>query len=304
MADRWREPGFVAEAHAWIEARLADLGIMRTGDIEQPHVFAWSTVMRASTDRGDVWFKANTEELRHEAAIVNILSVREPDLVPPLLAHDHDTGWMLMPDAGETLRKVIERERSLERWLDVLPRYATLQIEHADRVDDFLAAGVPDLRLATLPESFDRLVGGLDVEQRFREATPYVAELCDRLASYGIAETIQHDDLHDAQVFLADGAHLVLDWGDACISHPFFTLSVTLEGLLSWGLDDEEDSEDTTPYRDAYLAPFAQRYDADLVEAATVATRLGWACRAVNGHIPGDDQSTRNRLAMFLDGRV
>ena len=60
-----------------------------------------------------------------------------------------------------------------------------------------------------------------------------------------------------------------MDWGDACISHPFFTLSVTLEGVLAWGLDDEEDSEDTAPYRDAYLEPFAERYDGDLVAAAT-----------------------------------
>jgi hypothetical protein len=304
MADRWREPGFVAEAHAWIEARLADLGIMRTGDIEQRHVFAWSTVMRASTDRGDVWFKANTEELRHEAAIVNILSVREPDLVPPLLAHDHDTGWMLMPDAGETLRKVIERERSLERWLDVLPRYATLQNEHADRVDDFLAAGVPDLRLATLPESFDRLVGGLDVEQRFREATPYVAELCERLASYGIAETIQHDDLHDAQVFVRDGRHLVMDWGDACVTHPFLTLSVTLEGVIAWGVDDVEGSVDVAPYRDAYLRPFIEEYGGDLVPAVDAALRLGWVCRTVNGYLPDDESGLATRLRMFLDGRA
>jgi hypothetical protein len=304
MADRWREPGFVAEAHAWIEARLADLGIMRTGDIEQPHVFAWSTVMRASTDRGDVWFKANTEELRHEAAIVNILSVREPDLVPPLLAHDHDTGWMLMPDAGETLRKVIERERSLERWLDVLPRYATLQIEHADRVDDFLAAGVPDLRLATLPERFDRLVGGIDVEQRFREATPYVAELCERLASYGIAETIQHDDLHDAQVFVRDGRHLVMDWGDACVTHPFLTLSVTLEGVIAWGVDDVEGSVDVAPYQNAYLRPFIEEYGGDLVPAVDAALRLGWVCRTVNGYLPDDESGLATRLRMFLDGRA
>ena len=304
MVDRWTAPEFVAEAHAWIEGRLAELGITRTGEIEQPHVFAWSTVMRAPTDRGDVWFKANTEELRHEAAIVDILTVRAPELVPPLLAHDPDTGWILMPDAGETLRKVIEREQSLDRWLDVLPRYAALQIEHADRVGDFLAAGVPDMRLATLPERYDRLVAGLDVDKRFREATPYVEELCDRLASYGIAETIQHDDLHDAQVFVRDGRHLVMDWGDACVTHPFLTLSVTLEGVIAWGVDDVEGSVDVAPYRDAYLRPFTERYDGDLVPAVEAALRLGWVCRTVNGFVPDDERGLSTRLRMFLDGRA
>ena len=138
-----------------------------------------------------------------------------------------------------------------------------------DRVDDFLAAGVPDMRLATLPERYDRLVRKLEVEQRFRDATPYVEELCERLAAYGIAETIQHDDLHDAQVFVRDGRHLVMDWGDACVTHPFLTLSVTLEGVIAWGVEDVERSVDFAPYRDAYLAPFARPRPPPLVPLST-----------------------------------
>jgi len=34
-----------------------------------------------------------------------------------------------------------------------------------------------------------------------------------------------------------------------------------------------------------------------------VALRLGWVCRAVNGHVPGDEERTFTRLRMFLDGR-
>jgi Ser/Thr protein kinase RdoA (MazF antagonist) len=144
----------------------------------------------------------------------------------------------------------------------------------------------------------------IDAEPRFRAAASYVAELCEQLATYGIAETVQHDDLHDGQVFVRDGRHLIMDWGDACVSHPFFTLSVTLEGVLAWGLDDVEDSVDTAPFRDAYLAPFAERYAGDLVAASEVAVRLGWAARAVNGHVPGEEKGTLTRLRMFLDGRA
>jgi hypothetical protein len=93
-----------------------------------------------------------------------------------------------------------------------------------------------------------------------------------------------------------------MDWGDACVSHPFFTLSVTLEGFLSWGLDDVEGSEDIGPYRDAYLQPFAP--DGELSGAVDLALRLGWGCRTVNGHLPGELDSTRARLGMFLDGRA
>jgi hypothetical protein len=45
-------------------------------------------------------------------------------------------------------------------------------------------------------------------------------------------------------------------------------------------------------------------YDADLIAASELAPRLGWACRAVNGHVRGEDKATRARLRMFLDGRA
>ncbi len=297
------DPDWQESAHAWIESELDRLGVKRTGQIEQPHVRVWSTVMRVPTEVGDLWFKANTDTLRHEAAVAEIVSRRVPDSVPPLLASDLASGWMLMADAGEQLRQVIPRERSLDRWRDVLRRYAEIQLALLDSVDELLAAGAPDQRLTTLPEKYERLVNELDVEQRFKDAVPYVAELADRLAAFGIPETIQHDDLHDGQVFVRDGRHLIMDWGDACVSHPFLTLAVTLEGQLAWGLDDEENSTDIAPFRDAYLEPFTANYDGDLTAAVEVALRLGWASRAVNGHVPGQDDTTP-RLSMFLDGRV
>jgi hypothetical protein len=73
---------------------------------------------------------------------------------------------------------------------------------------------------------------------------------------------------------------------------------------IAWGFDGVEDSVDTTPCRDAYLDPFGAVYDADLIAASELAPRLGWACRAVNGHVRGEDKAARARLRMFLDGRA
>jgi len=304
MEARWQDPSWVDDAHAWIESALARLGLRRTGGIEQPHVYPWSTVMRVPTETGDVWFKANDDSLRHEAGLLELLSSRRPDCVPAPLATDPGRGWILMADAGEQLRQLLPVERDLDRWKDVLRLCAEVQLDLTDSVDTMLGLGVPDLRLATLPDRYERFVAAIDAEPRFRRAAGQVAELSEALAGYGIRETIQHDDLHDGQVFVKDGRHLLMDWGDACISHPFFTLSVTLEGVIAWGLDDVEGSVDTAPFRDAYLAPFAERYDADLVGATETAVRLGWACRAVNGHVPGEEKATWARLRMFVDGRA
>jgi hypothetical protein len=301
---RWTDPEWLGSAYAWIENSLDHLGLHRVGDIDQTHVRIWSTVLRVPTNSGTIWFKANMDELRQEAAIADLVSSRRPDLVLPPLAIDRATGWMLMPDAGEQLRVVAERERSLHRWRDVLTRYADLQIDVMESTEALLEAGAPDMRFSRLREGFDALLERVsDLDPRLADSGPAVDELVERLAAFGVPDSVQHDDLHDAQVFVKDGQNLVTDWGDACVSHPFFTLAVTLEGVISWGLDDEEDSEDTRPYRDAYLAPYRARFDGNLDEAVDLALRLGWVCRAVNGHVPGDDGPTRTRLKMFLDGK-
>ena len=281
--------------HEWIDDRVT-----RTGPIERTHVQPWSTVLRVPTADGPVWFKASHG---YEAAVTELVSARAPEVVPPPLAADTGNGWLLMADGGETLRVVSARERSLDRWFDVLDRYARLQLATAGDVDALINAGVPDRRTATLPAAYDELLDTIGAEPRFRAATGQVAELCDVLDASGIPDLIQHDDLHDAQVFVRAGRHLVLDWGDACVSHPFLTMAVTLEGVLAWGLDDVENAVDTTPFRDAYLRPYAERFDGDLEVVCAAAVRLGWVCRAINGHVPGDDGPTRTRLRMFLDGR-
>jgi hypothetical protein len=303
LEQRWREDDFLTAAHAWIDDQLDRLGRTRTGEVEQPHVTEWSTAMRLPTDAGTVWFKANEQAMLHEAAVMDLVASRSAGRVPRPLARDAASGWMLLEDAGPRLRDVIPEERSLARWHDVLEAYARLQLACEDDVPELLALGLPDRRLHTLPAAYDDLLAGLDDVDPRLPGREEVEDLCGRLAAHGIRETVQHDDLHDGQVFLGTGVHQVLDWGDACVSHPFFTLAVTLEGVISWGVDDEEDSEDLEPHLAAYLRPYRERYDGDLREAARLATRLGWVCRAVNGHLPQDPARTHLRLRMFLDGR-
>jgi hypothetical protein len=272
---RWEDPAFLAEARAWIESKV-DVA----GAIEQPHVRPWSTVLRVPTSDGVVWFKAALPGLDHDAGVTAVLAGVRPDAVLAPLALDLDRGWMLLPDGGERLREVLERERHPRRWLEIMPLYAELQIAATPVVDELLEAGLPDYRRGHVPD----LVEG--VATRLRAPTPSlerVRELGDELAAVGIAETAQHDDLHDGNVFLRPGGgYAVFDWGDGCVSHPFCSLVVGLRGI-AYRFELGENDPDLERVRDAYLEPWSAQADrAALLRAVELSAVFGRLCRALS----------------------
>jgi hypothetical protein len=291
---KWTDPRWLAEVHAWIRARV-DV----TGEIEQPHVRPWSTVLRVPTPDGLVWFKANGPSQAYEAAVVELLARERPDAVPPLLAVDVERSWMLMADGGERLRDLIARDRTLAPWLDVLPLYAGVQVDVAPHAERLLELGVPDRRLGVLPKQAAAI-------PELRQDLSRIEDMAERLAELGVPETIQHDDLHDGQVFVRDGRPLVFDWGDSVISHPFLTMAVTLEGVIAWGVDDIAHSEPLGPYRAAYLAPFARYAPREALEdALDLALRLGWVSRLLFAAPELEGPEHREaRLKMFLQEPV
>ena len=61
-----------------------------------------------------------------------------------------------MRDGGERLRELVHSAGRPRRWEELLPEYAELQLALAPHVDELLAAGVPDERLAVLPGQLER----------------------------------------------------------------------------------------------------------------------------------------------------
>jgi hypothetical protein len=285
----WTEPDWLESVHAWIRSQLERLGLEPAGEIEQPHVRPWSTVLRVPTDDGDVWFKANMPTQAFEVAVVETLAARRPDLVPTLLATDLERGWMLQGDGGTRLREILEETGDFDVWIEILPLYAELQMDVAADRDRLLAAGVPDRLLASLPGQFEEVLADAvaletltqDERRRLASLAPRIEAECRELADYGLPETIQHDDLHDGQVFVRDGRFLFFDWGDACVSHPFYTLVVTL-AVLAYRLDLQHDAPELDRFRDAYLEPWNRfRPRRELERAYPLSYRLGVLCRGL-----------------------
>jgi hypothetical protein len=275
------------------------------------------------TSDGDLYFKALSPLHVFEAALTAVLARRFPERVPALVAVDTERGWMLMRDGGTRLRELVRTPDELWRWERVLPLYAELQIDVSPQRDQLLALGVPDQRLARLAASFERLLDDrelllageealtVDEHERLRALVPDVARLCDELASLGIPETLQHDDLHDGNVFGGDDGYRVFDWGDSCISHPFHTLVVTLRSA-AYRFELEPGSDVLVRLRDAYLEPWVKLADrASLAKAFDLAYRTGTIARALawHGYVTARDTQDHDDAAsipyglrLFLEG--
>jgi aminoglycoside/choline kinase family phosphotransferase len=270
---RWHDPQWQKSAHDWIRAQAERNAIQLTGEIEQPHAYAWSTVMRVPSNEGTLFFKATAGETIHEIALTKMMAGWFPDCLPDLVAVDTARGWMLMRDGGEQLRASIRPAKDVRPWEPVITKYAELQIGLAAHVDEILALGIPDHRLAALPVLYEQLLADtpslmLDQEkgltsadyQKLQNLTPRFNQICDDLAAFGIPESVNHGDFHDGNVLVKDGRVTFFDWGDADVTHPFVSLRtwfVSMEIAL-----DLEDYAPPTPDMSRLLERYLKAWQA------------------------------------------
>jgi len=279
-AGRWDSHGV-----DWIRDHVTPVG-----PIEVVHERPWSRVSRVPVVDGTVFFKECAPVQAFEPALTAALFDRWPTLVPEVLGYYVDRAWLLLTDAGTPIGA---RGNPPETWESVLPRYAELQRGEAAHVQQHLANGVPDLRVESLPSRYDELVRSelpLAAEEvdRLRRFGPTFAELCTELDGHEVPASTQHDDLHMNNVYERDGTQRVMDWGDASVAHPFFSLVITFRFLEERnGLDSSDPW--FTRLRDAYLEPWGP----GLASTFDLALRVGAFARAfalsrVRDHLAAD----------------
>ena len=294
-------PPLETDAHAlppaaedWIATRLALRGRRIASETACDHERPWSTVWRIPTNDGAAYFKLCSPALAHEPALTEALSRWRPDCIVDCLGADPARGWLLLDDAGVTLRSLIDAPADLVLWEPILGTLADLQIELAPRAAEIDALGALDRRPARLAAQIARLLeddeavmrdqpDGLtrDDQTRLRNLLPEMGAMAEALAGAGIPESLHNEDFHDANIFVRDGRFRLSDWGEAGVSHPFSTLLVCLRSA-AWRLKLAPDGPEMARLRDVYL----ERWNGHaprlaLLEAYALAGRMGMLCRAL-----------------------
>ena len=272
-------------AMQWALTFLEDRGCHPKSQFVPVRLMPWSSVYRIDTSVGTIYLKQMAPPFAIEARLLLHLGSLFPNTVPEIVGHNEDLRCFLMFDAGIPLRDRLRANYQIQLPIKALTIYATIQQGAIAAIDSLLAFGVPDWGLETLPSLYEELLNkqtflkedGLtdSLLQRLVELRPIVAGLCNQLLQYGISETVEHGDFHDNNFLVNEHDKLVInDWGDAVITHPFFSLISFLKSAArNHHITDK--SKLYQNLRDAYLTTWRVfESESRLLEAFELAEKL------------------------------
>ena len=280
----------------WIQKNTSDNGYKLQGEITITHKRPWSSVATVPTTTGNLFCKILQPELFYEAPLTEAL-FQWGFPVPEVVAADAENGWLLITDSGQSLRSLLQADGDSSRWHTAGTQYAQMQIALADRSTALLDLGVFDRRLSQLPHLYTNLLRDreallIDQEPGLSSAeynylgkhTPEFGLLCQRLAAFGIPETLHHDDFHDNNIYVSGDQYTFADWGEACLAHPFFSMIIVL-GIAAYTLKLDDDDPFLAALLDTYLTQW-QAYGSmsSLKEAYVLAQAVGAVNRALTWH--------------------
>ena len=292
-------PEWTREIAEWIADNLPS-AIRRSGwTLSQIRTWAISAVFRIESDSARLYFKASPSYFGKEVPLTLHMADEFPDISPRVIASDSARGWMLMEDLGND---TLSTAPSTAAWRETTRALARVQLSYAADPAPLDALGLerraPRDAVQTLrtwissPESAKIRVWHDRFADALRRLAPNIGKLDAmrrRLDAIALPQTLDHGDLDSTNIFVRNGAPVLMDWSDAAISHPLFT-----SAMMRPVIRDPE-------LRDLYLShwtPFAPLDD--LREAFAISKTIAPLERAVHyranivPHLPDDTPELRD----------
>ncbi|MHA7986095.1 phosphotransferase family protein [Rathayibacter sp. CAU 1779] len=224
----WARPGGPDASVAWARTALEGRGFR---DLEAVQQRTWnlSALWRLDASAGTIaWLKQVPPFFAHEPHALRLVRAAAPALAPELFAAD-DRGRMLLADVPGADGHGADAATRIR----VAQLFHPVQARYAGEADELLAAGLPDRRLEA-----ERFV---EVARFWSESVDGIRALIDalparleRVAACGLPDTLVHGDLHAGNVRFGGPEPVIIDWGDASLSHPAYDI-LLLTKVLSPG---------------------------------------------------------------------
>jgi hypothetical protein len=302
--------GWFHDLCSWAGEVLASRGLHLSGDFRQLNASSSFSLVRLETNGPAVWFKAVGEPNAREFPLTLTLARLFPKYIPEILANKADwNGWLMSEATGTNLDEAMDTSL----WQTAAAATANLQIESIASSGQLLRSGGHDLRTKTLAAAvapFMTVVAELMRQQP--KAPPqvlsemeldllaeHVQDATSRLGELGIPDTLGHLDLNPGNIIVPPKGCVFLDWAEAYVGHPFFSLQYLLEHFRRLVGENPAAEVELTA---SYLAPWEQIVSPEfLTEAMTLAPLLAvFAYAAGTGIWTQPEKLTNPKLAGYL----
>jgi hypothetical protein len=235
--------GAFGRISAWVEEQLRPLGLRLEGDIRQLQATASFALIRFATNRGAVWFKAVGEPNLRELPITGLLAARLPQYVPDWLAAKAEwNAWLTLEARGQGL---FESSDPVV-WCRAAEFLAEMQIASLPHTADLLAAGAQDVRYQKLLDRVDPFFSVMQdtmqaqtkntaprlARQEIGSVREQITEALHKLEEARIPDALNHLDLNPCNVVISAEKCSFLDWAQAAVGNPFFSIEYLRQQFL------------------------------------------------------------------------
>ena len=232
--------GWFHEFREWVAKAIEPRGLHISENFRQFNAGLSFSLVRFETNGPAVWFKAVGEPNQKEFPLTCTLAQLFPSYLPSILETRRDwNGWLAQEVEGTNLNETGD----LELWAVAAEAMAKLQIGSINHCQDILVSGARDQRTAVLS---DRVRPFMDVmaqlmDQQAKVSPPILGQkelllLGDRLQTaleglrvLEVPDALGHLDLNPANIIVSTKQCTFLDWAEAYVGNPFFSLQYLLE---------------------------------------------------------------------------
>jgi hypothetical protein len=268
--------GAFGRISSWSAQQLLPLGLRWDGNYCQLQAESSFSLMRLSTNRGAVWFKAVGEPNLREFPVTMLLARLFPKHVPRLLAARIEwNAWLAAESEGQELSS----SPKSGDWCRAAESLAESQISSIPVSHHILGAGARDVRshrlLELIPPFFSAMEETMEKQtkavplklsrQEIGGLGDQVAEALERLEEAGIPTTLNHLDLNPGNIFVSGAQCTFLDWAEAAVGNPFLSIQYLREHFIRTNPDDKDGER---LLRNAYLGRWEELLSRTAVETA------------------------------------
>lgn len=217
----WARSGWIDAVSEWVERVLGDGCRAPVVSITPVRLWGISAVARVDTMHERFYFKAVAPLFATEPAITAELELRSGGATPSVIAVDHERGWILTDDLGDT---EVSTEAQTRGAIDLLVSLQRRLVDHRAELERAGCRHRPlgvlaDAVAAALDAPVTKAVVAVDAATRAR-IVEGVADAVATVETWRISETFVHGDFHPGNVAATDRGLVIFDWSDACFTSP------------------------------------------------------------------------------------